>query len=206
MHIRNYKIYLIGTIIFLFISCSQITVKINLHDFRTKNSEEGITLFFSDASGRQTDRKIYKDTEYLKLRPDMRYFGSENSNSFLSKIELVDDDEGGKEFEIYLYDKCNVKDDEKYYTVLPVENSVAYFVEYYDEQIKKNVVIISRDNYIDKKVHINENKIKIEDIISLLDHGDYAFSYKSGNRYFKVYNGLIVKGVNNSYISLSTYP
>ena len=160
-----------------------------------------------DVDIRKENRTIQKKslsigkTKSIQLKENETISGLEHDSSL---CVMIKHEKYSDVMEIYVYPSWNYIEKDDSYVIAPVGMDVYYYMESFDETVGRNILLISKDNVIDKKGVLNKFDENLDDLLDSID-SDFAY-YPVGNPSVALnYNGYIVKSKNyGNYVFLST--
>lgn len=206
-NIKNCKILLITfSCLFFLLSCSDsVKNSVSWIDLTDGNAKGIIKLSFltKNKTTYLIKLKCLKST-IIGIDKDSVLYAVEYPSDFCLKIYKPKIKNGEPKLEIYSFPTQDVLELGDKYILKKEKNVIAYFVEIWDETLKRNYYILSKDNIIDKQTKINDSMQEIDKTMMNLDE-DTACYCNDEQKFPIPYNGYVVKSpTDGSYVLLET--
>ncbi|MBR6155216.1 MAG: hypothetical protein IKQ43_12350 [Treponema sp.] len=160
-----------------------------------------------DVDIRKENRTIQKKslsigkTKSVQLKENETISGLEHDSSL---CVMIKHEKYSDVMEIYVYPSWNYIEKDDSYVIAPVGMDVYYYMESFDETVGRNILLISKDNVIEKKAVSNKLDGNLDDLLDSVDY-DFAYYINDEQPLAMPYNGYIVKSKNyGNYVFLST--
>ena len=172
---KNLALSLISfAFIISFLSCSGERKKIEWILVGNVPVSENIQIGITNANRNLRNKNlVVNKTKTIRINSGERISSLEHDSSLCVIIKQKKDFDV---IEIYVYPSCNYIENEDAYIIEPVDMEIYYYIESFDDTVRKNYMLISKDNVIDKKAVINKQQGNLE---SLLKNFEDDFLYYS---------------------------
>ena len=202
LNIESSKLCLSSLIIILLISlssCSKINMEWNIIGEIPEN--EKLQLTFKDNEGRYTDKWIkIKKEKIISIHKYESIIALENNSSYCVNIAWNRKTEC---LSVFVYPQEFYEETPDSYIVPEVDGNFYYCMEGYDEGLRRNYLIVSHDNVIEKQNTILPKPDNVKERLNDFEE-DFAFCIQTEDKYSILHNGYIVKDKNDNYLLLET--